>query len=105
VRWVGLRAIPDLGASNRFDLTWGWGARAMGVVRAEVGGLGFLAHDPRIYLAAGIDSQVLTPPLAARQPRYVGAMDTWRWTRGDGHVAMGTWRWARGDGHVAMDTW
>jgi hypothetical protein len=51
---------------------------ARGVVRAKVGGLGFLAHAPRIYLSAGIDSQVLTPPA-----RGAAAVLRLR----DGHVA------------------
>ena len=41
----------------------------MGVVRAEVGGLGFLGQDPRVYLAAGIDSQV--PPRRPFRPARV----------------------------------
>lgn len=54
----------------------------MGVVRAEVGGLGFLGHDPRIYLAAGIDSQVSARRSCARVPRLSNVRRRWLSARG-----------------------
>lgn len=37
----------------------------------------------------------------------IGALGTWHWALGNGHLAMGTWQWGRhqGIGHLAMGTW
>ncbi len=54
---------PELKQALRHDRAAGAGraGRAMNVLRAEVAGLAFSAHDPRVYFAAGLDSQAPAP--------------------------------------------